>query len=90
MILNLFRVEKISVEGMMSHSFKEFGFLSCQKVYKKELETVEKKMKEMYLNTQQQEPHWKALSYFYDMAAKYLRLWSDVRVCIMNKTVLTS
>lgn len=90
MILNLFRVEKISVEGMMSHSFKEFGFLSHQKVYEKELKTVKEKIKEMYSNTQQQEPHWKTLSDFYDMAAEYLRLWSDVRVCIMNKTVFTS
>ncbi|XP_021923108.1 helicase SKI2W isoform X2 [Zootermopsis nevadensis] len=84
MILNLFRVEKISVEGMMSHSFKEFGFLSHQKVYEKELKTVKEKIKEMYSNTQQQEPHWKTLSDFYDMAAEYLRLWSDVRAHILT------
>jgi len=97
MILNLFRVEKISVEGMMSHSFKEFRHLSQQKKYEKELETVEEKLKNVSSNTQQP-PHWKPLSDFYDMASKYLRLWSDVRVCIlffffkfyMNKAVLTS
>jgi hypothetical protein len=83
-------VERIPVEGMMSHSFKESGFLNHQKVYEKELETVKKKMKEMYSNTQQQEPQWKALSDFYDVAAEYLQLWSAVRVCIVNETILTS
>ncbi|XP_069681721.1 superkiller complex protein 2 [Periplaneta americana] len=79
MILNLFRVEKISVEGMMSHSFKEIGHLSHQKVYEKELKQVEEKIKEMSDNPQQQGIHWKPLSEFYDIAIKYLRLWIDVR-----------
>jgi hypothetical protein len=90
MILNLFRVEKISIEGMMSHSFKEFGFLSHQTAYEKELKVVNEKMKEVFSSTRQQEPYWKALSDFYDLAAEFLRLWSDVRVCTMNKSLLTS
>lgn len=81
MILNLFRVEKISVEGMMSRSFLELGHSRNQKKYEKELESVEKKIKEMSLNTQQHGSHWKPLSHFYDIAAEYLQLWSNVRVC---------
>jgi superfamily II RNA helicase len=81
MILNLFRVEKISVEGMMSHSFKERRHCDKQKHYAEELESVKKKMEEISLNTQQHGPHWKPLSDFYDIAAKYLKLQSNVTVC---------
>jgi superfamily II RNA helicase len=80
MILNLFRVEKISVEGMMSHSFKEHGHLRNQKKYKKELTAVKEKMKDISLITQQHGPHWEPLSKFYDIAAEYLRLLLCVRV----------
>lgn len=82
MILNLFRVEMISVEGMMSHSFKEFGHVSHQKEYEKELETVNEEIEAISSNTQQQALHWKPLSDFYDMAAEYLKIWSDIRVSI--------
>jgi hypothetical protein len=75
-------VEKISVVGMMSHSFKEYRHLSQQKKYDEELETVKEKMKAISSHTQQQGLHWKPLSDFYDMAAEYLQLWSDVRVGI--------
>jgi len=81
MILNLFRVEKISVEGMMSHSFKERVHSHNKKKYEKELESVEEKIKEISLNTQQHGPHWQPLSRFYDIAAEYLKLRSDVMVC---------
>jgi hypothetical protein len=81
MILNLFRVEKISVEGMMSHSFLERGHLHNQKKYEKNLESVKEKIKEMSLNTQQHGSHWKPLSDFYDIAAEYLQLRSNVRLC---------
>jgi superfamily II RNA helicase len=81
MILNLFRVEKISVEGMMSHSFKERAHCDKQKQYAEELESVKKKMEEISLNTQQHGPHWKPLSDFYDNAKKYLKLRSAVTVC---------
>jgi len=81
MILNLFRVEKISVEGMMSHSFKERGHSHKQKKYEKELESVKIRIKEISLNTQQHGPHWQSLSHFYDIATKYLKLQSNVMVC---------
>jgi len=81
MILNLFRVEKISVEGMMSHSFKECGHSHKQKKYEKELESVKIRIKEISLNTQQHGPHWQSLSHFYDIATKYLKLQSNVMVC---------
>jgi len=81
MILNLFRVEKISVEGMMSHSFKERRHSHNQKKYEKELESVKKKMEEISLNTQQRGLHWQPLSHFYDIAAEYLELRSKVIVC---------
>lgn len=81
MILNLFRVEKISVEGMMSHSFKERGHSHNQKKYEKELESVKKRISEISLNTQQHGPHWQPLSHFYDIAAEYLKLRSKVIVC---------
>jgi hypothetical protein len=72
----------ISVEGMMSHSFKEFNHLCHQKNYERELETVTEKMKALSSNTQQQGQFWKELAEFYDMAALYLKFWSDVRVSI--------
>ena len=81
MILNLFRVEKIKVEKMMSHSFKERVRSHKQKIYKKELESVKKKIEEISLNTQQHGPHWEPLSHFYDIAAEFLQLRSDVIVC---------
>jgi len=81
MILNLFRVEKISVEGMMSRSFKECGYSHNQKKYEKELESVEKKIKEISLDAQRHGPHWQPLSHFYDIAAEYLKLRSNVMVC---------
>jgi hypothetical protein len=81
MILNLFRVEKISVEGMMLHSFKECGYSQKHKKFKKELESVEKRIEEISLNIQQHGPHWQPLSHFYDIAAKYLELRSKVIVC---------
>jgi len=81
MILNLFRVEKISVENMMLHSFKECGYLHKQKIFKKELESVEKRIEEISLNTQQHGPHWQPLSHFYSIAAEYLELRSKVIVC---------
>lgn len=81
MILNLFRVEKISVEGMMSHSFKERVHSHNQKKYEKELERVKTRIKEISLNIQQYGPHWQPLSHFYDIAAKYLKLQSNVIVC---------
>jgi len=81
MILNLFRVEQISVEGMMSHSFKERLYSHNQKRYEEELESVEKRIKEISLNAQQHGPHWQPLSHFYDIAAEYLKLRSNVMVC---------
>jgi superfamily II RNA helicase len=81
MILNLFRVEKISVEGMMSHSFKERRHYDKQKQYAEDLAGVKKTMEEISFNTQQHGPHWKPLSDFYDTAAKYLKLQSNVIVC---------
>jgi len=65
----------------MSHSFKERGYSHSQKKYEKELESVEKKIKEISLNTQQHGPHWQPLSHFYDIAAEYLKLRSNVIVC---------
>jgi hypothetical protein len=81
MILNLFRVEKISVEGMMSHSFRERLYSHNQKKYEKELESVKKRIKEISFNTQQHGAHWQPLSHFYDVAAEYLKLRSNVIVC---------
>ena len=84
MILNLFRVEKISIEGMMSHSFKEFEHKISQKKYDKELKVVEETIRNSFSESQKQAPHWQPLSDFYDLAEEYFSKWAYVRVSIVN------
>jgi len=65
----------------MSHSFKERVHLHNQKKYEKELERVKTRIKEVSVNIRQHGPHWQPLSHFYDIAAEYLKLRSNVIVC---------
>ena len=80
MILNLFRVEKISVERMMCHSFKEFGYKLNQKTYEKQFKEESEKIKNLFPESQKQSPHWLPLSEFYDLAKEYFEKWAYVRV----------
>lgn len=68
MILNLFRVESVTVEDMMSHSFKEFETQSNKPDTMAQLELAEKrisKIPELGL-------HMEPLRQFYDCAYEYI------------------
>lgn len=70
MILNLLRVESVSVEDMMSHSFMEFGSRTKLPEHKAKLQSVEQQIAGM----QELSEHTKPLSRFYDVAAEFAKL----------------
>lgn len=70
MILNLLRVESVSVEDMMSHSFMEFGSRTRLPEQKMKLKGVE----DQILGMQELGEHMRPLSRFYDVASEYVGL----------------
>nr|CAD7586424.1 unnamed protein product [Timema genevievae] len=84
MILNLLRVQKISVEGMMSRSFKELNHQSSQGRYKKELKAVEEEM-ERINSAGHPVPNFDQLAEFYTSASEFLHLWSEVRGIVLTQ-----
>nr|CAD7444208.1 unnamed protein product [Timema bartmani] len=84
MILNLLRVQKISVEGMMSRSFKELNHQSSQSRYKKELKAVEEEM-ERINSAGHPVPNFDQLAEFYTSASEFLHLWSEVRGIVLTQ-----
>lgn len=71
MILNLFRVESVTVEDMMSHSFKEFETQSTRPDTIAQLELAEKQMSKIPAIGEHLEP----LCQFYSSAYEYLTLY---------------
>lgn len=70
MILNLLRVESVSVEDMMSHSFMEFGSRTRLPEQREQLRVVEERMAGMQALSE----HMRPLSRFYEEADEYARL----------------
>ncbi|XP_055527650.1 SKI2 subunit of superkiller complex protein isoform X2 [Wyeomyia smithii] len=71
MILYLLRVELVTVENMMRHSFREFGKQLKLPENKFELSKMEKKISELC----KLGDHMQPLCKFYDAAAEYLDNW---------------
>lgn len=68
MILNLFRVESVSVEDMMSHSFKEFETQSTKPDTMAQLERFEEQMSKI----PELGSHMEPLCKFFDCAYEYI------------------
>lgn len=84
MILNLFRVESVTVEDMMSHSFKEFETQSQKPDTMAQLEKAEKQMSKIPAVGEHLEP----LSKFYECAYEYLMQYQKLMASlIVNKRV---
>lgn len=84
MILNLFRVESVTVEDMMSHSFKEFETQSRKPNTMAELEMAEKQMSKIPAIGEHLEP----LCEFYSCAYEYLMLYQKFMAgLVLNKRV---
>lgn len=71
MILNLFRVESVTVEDMMSHSFKEFETQSTKPETMAQLELAEKQISKIPTLGE----HLQPLCDFYTSAYEYLTLY---------------
>ncbi|XP_063216378.1 superkiller complex protein 2 isoform X3 [Bacillus rossius redtenbacheri] len=84
MILNLLRVQKISVEGMMSRSFKELDHQHSQGRYKRQLKAVEEEM-ERIGGSSQPGANYDQLLEFYCTASEFLQLWADVRSEVLRQ-----
>lgn len=74
MILNLICVEKVTIEDMMSHSFREFGKLAKKPENSKELKSAE----EQILSLQALSEHLQPLCKFYDIAYEYIQILNKV------------
>ncbi|EDS39035.1 antiviral helicase SKI2 [Culex quinquefasciatus] len=74
MILYLLRVELVTVENMMLHSFREFGKRLKLPESTSELNKMEEKMSK--LNDLSE--HLKPLCQFYEAAAEYLGKWDEL------------
>lgn len=84
MILNLFRVESVTVEDMMSHSFKEFETQSTRPKTLAELEIAEKQMSKIPVIGE----HLGPLCAFYNCAYDYLMLYQKfMSSLVLNKRV---
>lgn len=84
MILNLFRVESVTVEDMMSHSFKEFETQSRKPDTLAQLEKAEKQMSKIPALGDHLEP----LCKFYECAYEYLMQYQKfMSGLITNKRV---
>lgn len=71
MILNLFRVESVTVEDMMSHSFKEFELQATKPDTIAQLALAEKQISKIPESGSHMEP----LRKFYDCAYEYIKVY---------------
>lgn len=76
MILNLLRVESVSVEDMMQHSFMEFGSRTKEPENKAQLKLAEEQISTM----QEISEHMQPLCRFYDIAYEYISLMNSFMV----------
>lgn len=84
MILSLFRVESVTVEDMMSHSFKEFETQSKKPDTMAQLEKAEQQMSTIPLLGEHLEP----LCQFYECAYEYLQQYKKFMASlVVNKRV---
>lgn len=84
--MSLLRVESLSVEGMMSRSFREADHQKKMVDIKKDLENVENQLTE--LSRQQLSNYLQPLVKFYENASNYLKLRKEIIVCILHNTFL--
>lgn len=81
MILYLLRVELVTVENMMLHSFREFEKRQKLPESKFELSKMEEKISK--LNDLSE--HLKPLCQFYDAAVEYLSIWNELMVSTKDR-----
>ena len=81
MILSLLRVERVSVEDMMQHSFREFGKQLKMPENKEQLKLAEEKLKEL---TEISE-HLAPLCNFYVACRDFLELSDELMVKFLNQ-----
>lgn len=83
MILNLLRVESVTVEDMMSHSFMEFGAQTKVPENKVKLKEAEEQISTM----QELSEHMQPLCKFYEIAYEYIQQWNsfmvNILICLM-------
>lgn len=77
MILNLLRVESVTVEDMMSHSFLEFDSRTKIPENQAKLKAAEKEI----LDMQEIGEHMQPLCQFYDITSEYIQLMDELMVC---------
>lgn len=77
MILNLLRVESVTVEDMMSHSFLEFDSRTKIPENQAKLKAAETEIS----NMQEIGEHMQPFCQFYDIASEYIRLMDELMVC---------
>ncbi|CAG9834639.1 unnamed protein product [Diabrotica balteata] len=82
MVLSLLRVESISVEGMMSRSFREADHQKNMIEIRKKLEKVEEELKE--LCRQQISTYLRPLVKFYETASVYLNIRKNIMNSVMS------
>lgn len=84
MILNLFRVESVTVEDMMSHSFKEFETQSRKPDTMAQLENAERQMSKIPILGAHLEP----LCQFYECTYEYLQQYKQFMTnLVTNKRI---
>ncbi|XP_067012923.2 superkiller complex protein 2 [Anabrus simplex] len=83
MILRLLRVEKISVEDMMSRSFMEFGKQSRQENYLNDMRAVDEKIAKLVASSVRL-GNTEKLTELYLVADKYLQIWNETRPAVMS------
>jgi antiviral helicase SKI2 len=84
MILYLLRVEMVTVENMMSHSFREFG--NQMKI--PESKTELKKMEDKISSLSKLSDHLKPLCDFYNIAYDYLQLFREIQpLCLTQPKI---
>ena len=84
MILYLLRVEMVTVENMMSHSFREFG--NQMKI--PENKTELKKMEDTISSLNQLSDHLKPLCDFYNIAYDYIQVWNELQpLCLTQQKI---
>ncbi|XP_063704669.1 superkiller complex protein 2 [Culicoides brevitarsis] len=81
MILNLLRVERLTVEDMMSHSFREFFKQSKIPEQKTMLEELQNKIDAL----KQLDDHLKPMCEFYQAAKVYIKAWNETMPMYMTQ-----
>lgn len=74
MILNLICVEKVTIEDMMSHSFREFGKIAKKPENSKQLKAAEEKISSLQTLSE----HLTPLCKYYDVAFDYIQTFNEI------------